>query len=309
MDDALSEIFKRIRLKGCVYFQRDFFAPWSMDIRDTGAAQFHVITRGHCVIIVDGVCHSLSAGDVVLFPRGDAHVLADAEGREPIPGKAAMESFGGDAPMFSAGEHATRLICGHYEYHDVLRHPVIDELPPFVHVPSLDPGTNGAVQSLLSILMEEMAAERPGMSSVVERLAEVLLVQVIRAYFSAQHRHEPQSRGFYAGLQDRRLAKAFAKIHSDSDENLTLTDLAREAGMSRSGFAQHFRDIVGLSPIEYHAKWRLFTAAHFLETGEMKLARIAERVGYESDSAFSRAFKREFAVSPSEYRRRAMGTA
>ena len=274
-----------------------------MDIRDTGAAQFHVIIRGHCIVDVDGVSHDLSAGDVVLFPHGDAHVLADAEGRDPTPGPAVMASFGGDAPMFSVGEHATRLICGHYEYHDVLRHPVIDELPPFVHVPSLDPGTNGAVPSLLSILMQEMAAQKPGMSAVVERLAEVLLVQVIRTYFSAQ----PQSRGFYAGLQDRRLAKAFAKIHHDADENLTLTNLAREAGMSRSGFAQHFKDTVGLSPIEYHAKWRLFTAAHFLETGEMKLARIAERVGYESDSAFSRAFKREFAISPSEYRRRTAG--
>jgi len=300
MDDALSEIFKRIRLKSCVYFQRDFFAPWAMDIRDTGMAQFHVVTRGHCIVRVEGeVCH-LSAGDVIVFPHGAPHLLADAEGREPVPGKKVMESFGGEAPMFATGSHATRLICGHYEYHDVLRHPVVDELPSFIHIPSLDPSISDSVQSLLSILMQEMAAAEPGMSSVVERLAEVLLVQVIRAYFSAQ----PRSQGFFAGLQDHRLAKAFTRIHNDAHGSLSLDELARAAGMSRSGFAQQFKETVGLSPIEYHAKWRLFTAAHFLETGDMKLARIAEQVGYESDSAFSRAFKREFSISPSEYRRR-----
>ena len=300
MDDALSALFRLIRLKSCVYFQRDFWSPWAMDIKDTGFAQFHIVTRGRCVAQLEDETLELGVGDVLLLPRGAAHVLADQEGRAAVPGPQAMASFAGAAPCFSSGERATRLICGHYAYRVEPGHPVIEELPDAILVSALDAAADEALHAVLRLLMSELAGEGPGANSVVERLSEVLLVQILRAHFAVQ----PQERGFYAGLADRRLARALGRIHRDAAANLSLEALAQEAGMSRSAFALHFKATTGTAPIEYLARWRMVSAADLLRSADLSLGEIAERVGYDSEIAFGRAFKRAFKVSPSQYRRR-----
>ena len=299
MDDTLSDIFRLIQLTSCVYFRRDFHAPWAMRMEAGPFAQFHVVTRGDCVVELAQGCHELGVGDVVLFPRGSGHTLADQPGRAAVPGPQVMASLAGSEPLFSNGGRATGLICGHYAYRRWPGHPALEALPDCILVRSLEVQPNLAATSVLPLLMRELRGEAPGGSAIVERLAEVLLIQVLRAHFDAG----PQQVGFLAGLSDSRLVRAIRRMHLQADAPLTLDDLAREAGMSRSVFAQRFKERTGMSPIEYLTRWRMLTASDLLLKEDLSLAQIASRVGYESDIAFARAFKREFEVSPSVFRR------
>ena len=301
MDDVLSDILRLIGLRSCVYFVRDFWSPWAMAMDAGPVAQFHAIVRGECVVEFDGTFHHVRAGDVLLFPRGARHVLADSEGRHTVPGAEVLRSLEGDAPFFANGQKPTQLVCGHFEYRGDLRHPLIEQLPALLHIGSFDVLSPGSVDSILPLLVREMKEGRAGGTSVVERLAEVLLIQVLRTHVVRQR--EPN--GFLAGLSDRRLALALRLMHADVGGRLTLETLARAAGMSRSAFALDFKTRLGVAPIEYLTKWRMYTASELIRAEGQSLNQVARRVGYESEISFSRAFKREFSVAPGEYRRRA----
>lgn len=301
MEDTLSDILRLLRLKSCVYFVRDFWSPWAMRLGGDGGpvAQFHIVLRGQCLIEAAGRTHPGAPGDVFLLPRGDSHVLADRNGRDAVAGEDFMRSLQNGTPLFAEGDAPTQLICGHYEYRSDAGHPLIEELAPLIHVKSFESYSPETVNSVLPALIRELKSEAPGASVVVEKLAEVLLVQVLRAHFSQAR----PTRGYLAGLFDRRLARAFQLIHADFDRRLTLDDLAAAAGMSRSAFALHFKTVLGVAPIAYLAQWRMCRARDLLEAGDMTVARAAVRVGYESEIAFSRAFKRQFGISPSACRR------
>jgi AraC-like DNA-binding protein len=299
MTDALSEIMRRIRLKSCVYFQRNFHAPWAMKIEGTGFAQFHVITRGGCVVVAGGKSHDCAAGDILFFPRGQAHVLADRPDRQALPGPQVMASFAGDAPCFAEGGAATRVICGHYEYRTPIDHPLLADLPDLVHIRTMDVLGADTGAAVLPLILQELAGEQPGQTLIVELYAEALLIQTLRLHYAQSQ----QNSGFYAGLADARLERAISRIHRDFALPIGLADLADSAAMSRSSFAQHFKQTVRLSPIDYLTRWRMLAAGDFLKSTDLPVARIAQDVGYESDIAFARAFRRAYGVTPSVYRR------
>ncbi len=299
MIDALSDIFKLIKLKSCVYFQRDFHVPWAMKIEGTGFAHYHVVTRGHCVVEVDQHVHRCSVGDVIFFPRSKSHVLADQAGRQAISGSEVMTSFEGNDPYFNEGKEFARIICGHYEYKSGIPHPLISELPDFVHIKSLDILPDARISSILPLLMAELSNNEAGSSSIVERYAEILLIQILRSYAG----RKPQRPEFLNALCDQRLIRAVNRIHRDYALPLGLNDLAQEAALSRSAFAQRFKETTGIAPIEYLAKWRMLTASDLLKTTDLPVSHVCEKVGYDSDISFARAFKREFGITPSSYRR------
>lgn len=299
MTDVFSDVFDLIKLKSCVYFQRDFCGSWSMRIEGTGFAQFHVLTRGTCVLETDGAWHDCSVGDVLLFPHGLGHTLADRPCHDPVPGPHALASFAGDEPLFTNGNATTRLICGHYEYRMHHGHPLITDLPSVVHLKSTDTLSRAEAGSVLPLLMNELSQDQPGASSIAGRCAEILLIQTLRRFYAEDHRRV----GFLAGLADPRLQKAVALMHRDAARPLGLRELAREAAMSRSSFADLFREKTGMPPIEYLARWRMLTAGNLLQNTDRPIVDIALSVGYESDISFARAFKREFGTTPATYRR------
>jgi len=298
MADALSEILQHITVTSSVYFQRNFYKPWAMEIANTGFAQFHVITSGSCVVTCGEQTQACATGDILLFPRSMRHTLADEPAREAIDGPTVMASFASDTPMFSEGDTATRLICGHYAYRSNILHPLISDLPDFVHVKGDHVIGESSAISVLPLILNELSAQRPGHSLIVERFAEILLIQTLRLYYA----QSPQKHGFFAGLADLRLARAISHIHRHFAAPLTLADLAEAAAMSRSSFSQHFKQIARISPIEYLAKWRMITAGHYLKSTSDSIAIVAENVGYDSAISFARAFAREYGVTPSFFR-------
>ena len=300
MTDVFGDVLRLIRLRSCVYFVREFWSPWAISFGGGKVAQFHVVLRGHCLLEAAGQTFHGAPGDVFLFPRGEAHRLADSAGRDPVSSQDYKASLHTDAPLFGHGDTPTQLICGHYEYRNDIDHPLIAELAPVVHVGSLEHYPPDTLHSVIPTLMRELDNDGPGASVVVEKLAEVMLVQVIRAYFAKQ----PRSTGVLAGLFDARLVKALRLMHAAFDQRLTLEALAVAAGMSRSAFAAHFKSVVGMAPMAYLAQWRMYRAHQFLQMDSMTVAQAAAKVGYDSDIAFSRAFKRQFGTTAAAFRRR-----
>ena len=269
-----------------------------MRIADTGFAHFHVVSSGSCVVETGGDVTGLDPGDVLIFPRGAPHVLADQAGRDPVEGRTVMEAEGRGSPLFSRGDPSCRIICGHFEYRLRPMHPLIDGLPDMIRVAAPTLSSTAPERSVLPLLIAETDPSSSGSTSIAERLAEVLLIQVLHVHFD----RDKKAAGFLSGLMDRRLSRALATIHKDYPSPLTLGDLARTAGMSRTGFSQHFRALVGVPPIEYLTQWRMLSAGDMLERPDLPVADIASRSGYDSELTFARAFKRTFKISPTQYR-------
>lgn len=299
MQEVLEDILATIELKACVYFERRFHAPWAMQVPANGTAQFHLILEGTAVIERDGRVVELSPGDMVLFPRGAAHALADRPERTPRPGREVVEEIAAGRPVFSCGGRATRLVCGHYEYARPCVHPLFEELPDEIVLSLGARSDQMGEQRLVDLLIEECEGQEPGGSATVRRLSEVLLIRFLRRF----HDVHPAEAGFLAGVMDLRLARAITRIHRDYARPLTVAALAEGAGMSRSAFAESFRDKTGLAPIEYLTRWRMSVACQALGRPGVAIAEVAAGCGYESEVAFMRAFRRLVGMTPAKYRR------
>ncbi len=299
MDDPLSDIYRLLQLKGVVYFQRQFCSPWGMQIAGTGFAHFHVVTGGTCTVEVAGCHHACRTGDILFFPRSAAHTLSDEADRDAVNGHDFMSSLETAQPLFSEGRPATELICGHYEYRSAVPHPLFQDLPDFIHLRVNEDSRDDLVPATLSLLMTELTQMRPGYQSIVERQAEVLVTHVLRVVAA-----RPDSTiGFHRMLADKRLSRAVSFIHRKFASSITLSEVASEAALSKSALAQQFKQATGMAPIEYLAKWRMLKAGEMLVKDRLPVAQVSERAGYRSDIAFSRAFKREYGVTPAQYRR------
>ncbi|MBT3558812.1 MAG: AraC family transcriptional regulator [Rhodospirillales bacterium] len=296
--DALSDILRLIRLKGCVYFQSDFSSPWGMEMGNSPFAQYHVVIRGQCWLVLDGERHLLSSGDVVLIPDGDAHTLQDDPETETIPGLEVLSSIQSGTQPFQEGEETVRLLCGHFEFDRTMNHPFVRDLPRLIHIKGMGNKQPNWIEGIAPVLVGKSGGEQLGTETIVERLAEVLLIQVIREYLLEQS----EEHGFLAALGDKRINNALKVIHVRANHDLTLSDIAKEVGMSRSGLAARFKELVGDTPMNYLTTWRMLRAKDILKSATMPMMEVAESVGYASEAAFSRAFKREHKITPSAYR-------
>ncbi|OLR92366.1 AraC family transcriptional regulator [Actinokineospora bangkokensis] len=226
-------------------------------------------------------------GDLVLIPRGDAHVLADS----PSPAGATPFDDAVDNP---AG--TTDFLCGKYRVDTARAHPLLSGLPEVVHLPTAD-GQNPTLRTTIDLLGAEVAAQRPGHGSAVRALLDLLLVHALRAWLDA----DPAS-GWHRALTDPPTAAALSALHADPGAPWRLPDLAARVGLSRATLARRFAASTGRSPMAYLAWWRLATAAHLLRDSDLPMRAIARQVGYTSSYAFSTAFKRQYGQAPTHYR-------
>jgi len=311
MTDTLSDVLSRLRVQGSIFSRAECGAPWGVHTSGGATAIFHVIVRGAGWVRLRNGDQptAFRAGDLILFPHGDAHQLSDAPRRRTVSivelAQAAEEGAdslplvrcGGDGP-------GTSILCGTISLDQDGAGFLLSSLPPLIHVGAGAAGdTAGWLDQTMRLLASEAGGQRPGAGILTARLAEVLLVQLLRAWIEAAGPEVARPAGWLAALGDPTLARAIDRIHGAPAHPWTAGELARVAGMSRSAFYTRFSEAVGESPAQYLLRWRMCLAQMALLQRDDGLASVAEEVGYGSEAAFSRAFKRQVGVSPSHWRR------
>ncbi|TVO58525.1 AraC family transcriptional regulator [Denitromonas halophila] len=313
--DALSETLRVVRLMGAIFINGRFTAPWcyqsphadyAAPLLEPGAERvviFHMITEGECYVEMAGQppVH-LVAGDAVVFPQGDAHRMASAPGVPAATG-AKLDVVLSRRPRklsYGGGGAVTRLVCGYMACDARLARMLMAGLPSIVKVHVRGSNAGVWLETSLRYALSEARSPRPGGMGVLAKLSEVFFIEVLRIYMN-----EPTlgTTGWLAGLSDRIVGAALGALHKSPAHAWTLEDLASQVGTSRSVLAERFQLIVGIAPMQYLTQWRMLMAANLLAGSSAPLIRIAEEVGYQTDTAFSRAFSREYGVPPAKWRR------
>ncbi len=300
--DVLSDAVTAMRVGRAHSTRTNRAAPWGASFEPFGGAGFHVVLRGTCLLVPEGEAPiTLGAGDVVLLPHGSGHGLSDARATsvdsapEPLPALAPGEP----APGGASGE-VTELLCGAYLTDRARLHPLMDELPPVMHLPARI-GDHGPLRTTIDLLGAELARVRPGAGVVVPALLDTLLLYILRAWFEEQADHDVG--GWATALNDPAISAALRAIHGEPARRWTVDDLGSRAGLSRAAFARRFGALTGRPPLAYLTWWRMIVAARLLRESDVPLRAVAERVGYSSEFAFANAFKREHGVAPGRFRR------
>ena len=306
--DPLSDVLRAVRLDGAFFYAVQASEPWSVEAvaakeltpRVLPGAEhlisYHILTSGRCWGGLTGEpAVELAPGDVIVFPHGDRHVMSSDPKLRSVP--ATPGRFPETVTLGDGGEVAATFVCGFLGCDRRPFNPLLSTLPRQLHLPGLSSGWR---QSFARQVVEESQARRAGADSVLTRLAELMFVEVLRRYVETL---PPGQRGWLAGLRDDAVGRALGLLHGDPAHPWTLDELAAGVAMSRSAFADRFTTLVGQPPMQYLAQWRMQLAAGRLATGKAKVGAIAEEVGYESEEAFSRAFKRLMGVSPGVWRR------
>ena len=308
MIDILTDVLRALQLRGTVYFQADFQAPWGVDIKGGAMANFHMVIRGACWVRIpsEPYLSRVEEGDIIVFPHGDRHSLVHHPEGAVIPAEAflaQMPKTPAQKPVVqknpSENNTSTSLICGHFEYDRTILNPLFSSLPSFIH---LKPGKDFDAEwiaTAIKLAAMESTSPRPGSTAIVDRLAEVLLIQVLRGYIEQQN----HTSGFLKALTIPFLSRSLSLMHNYPARQWTMENLAREVGVSRSVFAARFKEGIGHSPIQYLTAWRIQKAKRLLVSEHDTIGKIAELVGYHSEWAFAKAFKRLVGVGPGTFRR------
>ena len=320
--DVLSEVLSAVRLTGSVFFDVTAAAPWvaeappSAEIVDSvmpgsqHAIEYHVVTRGSCwITLVDGAPFEpvqLREGDIAVVPHGEPHAVSSAPGMRAEPNLDLHRRSNDDSDLpfklktGNDGASDAHLICGFFACDVRPFNPLLDALPRFMRIGR---GTASATDSLLEQFIRLASAEihdkRAGAQSVLNKLSELLFIEAIRSHMNAL---PSENIGWLSALRDPLVSRAIALLHTQPARSWTLDELAVESGASRSGLASRFTHLTGYPPIQYLTRWRMQLAAKRLNERGAKIAAVAQEVGYDSEAAFSRAFKKFSGKSPSEWR-------
>jgi len=297
--DVLSDILGKIKLSSAVYFKSDFSSPWGMDIPKGPFAQFHIVTEGECILNTRTRKLQLFAGDIIVFPLGTSHWLADVESSDRKEGIEVVNAILNGKSLFDGDQIATTLVCGHFAFDKSIDHPFLSQLPDLIYIPNTEKQEHSWLESISNLVIQEAEKEQSGSNVIVNKLGEVLFVHALRAYIQKNK----VKKGFFAALQDKRISKALKVIHNSPEKDWQVHTLAKTAGMSRTSFSNRFRELIEDTPMSYLTQWRILQAQELLKETEKPVGEIAEEVGYLSEAAFSRVFKKRVAQTPLKYRK------
>jgi len=316
--DALSDVLRLVRLTGAVFMDAEFTAPWCVGepagvevcIDHMPDAQhvviYHLIVEGVCQVAVSGAAPAAArTGQLIVIPSGEAHALGSDLSRPREPGARLVVQRGPDeVPQVrhGGGGEVTRMVCGYLACDSRLFDTVLAALPRVMVVDmSEGPGSQWLMTSI-QFSLAETAAQRAGAGTILAKLSELMFVEAIRRHIESL---PAEQQGWLAGLRDRFVGKSLALMHAEPARAWTVDELAESVGLSRSALADRFTQLVGAPPMQYLTRWRLQLAADLLRGGKRNVATIAAEVGYESEAAFNRAFKREHGATPGAWRRSA----
>ena len=313
--DALSELLRAVKLSGAMFFNAQCGAPWCVNSPSSATfahhvaspsghvIEFHLIAEGRAYVRVGGETTPLMAGDIIMMPHGDAHILGNGAGAEPINGE---DNIAGilNAPVkpmrLGGNGEETRLICGYLACEARLISPVLVGLPRLVRVNVRNDSYGALLESMIQHAVEQLATAAPGSGVIVARLAEVLFAEALRRYVLQL---PPGRAGWLAGAADPAIGRALGSLHRRPEHDWTLDELAQDVGLSRSALTERFARYLGQGPMAYLTDWRLELAAESLRSTSRSVLQIAAEVGYDSEAAFNRAFKRRFSAPPARYRK------
>ena len=320
--DVLSDVLRAVRLSGAVYFDFELSSPWvaqappSSEIADLvmpGAEhviEYHLMARGSCWAEVVGQPPiRVNEGDFIVFPQGDAHILSSSPGMRATPDRSMFVRSTTPLPLVyefgGGGSDRARIVCCFLGCDERPFNPLLAALPRVIHLSAAAHAATGWLATLLDIAVKESGSARAGSENILSRLSELMFVEALRRYLEAL---PPTQTGWLAGLRDPIVGQALAALHAGPTEEWTVERLARLVGVSRSVFAERFTGMVGQPPMQYLALWRMQLASRLLTEGG-QVAAVAAAVGYESEAAFSRAFKKLVGQAPAAWRREVAPTS
>ncbi|TDI92626.1 MAG: AraC family transcriptional regulator [Caldithrix sp.] len=311
--DVLSEVLRWFRVEASSVGRVELTPPWGYVVPKRDSAWFHVVMQGSCVLTREQEpALELGTGDYELLPHGSQHTLSNDGAIHSITLDAFMReaenitpsnggNYGCEAVRVGGGGQTTTLFCGNFEFKGLPDHPLLSLLPEVIHIPADGKQASVWLKAALQILKYEICTPELGTSSAVDRLMDLIFIHTLRTWIKLQPQ---ETTGWLGALCDPVIGKSLLLIHQRPEENWTLEKLARAVAISRSGFAQRFRSLVGESPHRYLTRWRMQMAA-ILMRGDpgLRVAPVAWQVGFESEASFSAVFKRHFEMSPAQWRR------
>lgn len=302
----VSEVFSTLRLTSDITFRADLSGAFAVAVPpENRLIRFHYVRRGACLVGVQKKSRyvAVSQGDMVIVPNGATHVLADREGRDPVPLAEVIASGAlGEDGVLRVGDGAGRveLLCGFCRFDEAVEHPVVSHLSELIVLRASDIGSQPWIVASLRLLELETDLAGQGRNGVLSRLLEILFIQTVRHLTPAA---AEEGIGYMAALSDPHLSRALLAIHRHPEQSWTIAALAEAAGMSRARFASRFTEVVGVPPNAYLTSWRLMKARLMLRETDLAIDEIAFRCGYASLASFTRRYSAAFGIGPGSYRR------
>jgi len=313
--DVLSEVLKVVKLQGAMFDNGEFSSPWSFCSPPSHMVApyiapaaghviiYHLLTEGRASArLVDGERIFLGSGDLVIFPHGDAHFIENGpptKAVDMVKELARMFSQGLKLSRLGGGGEVTRFVCGYMACEPQLSRVFLSGLPPLFKISIRNDASGRWLENSIRFSVNEADPFRAGGEAVLAKLSEVLFVETLRTYIAQL---PAEQTGWLAGARDSEVGKTLALMHRNPAHPWTIASLAKEAGVSRSVLAERFRHYLSEPPMAYLTRWRLQLGRQMLSSTSYSVAEIAAEVGYESEAAFNRAFKREFTVPPARFR-------
>lgn len=314
--DVLSDVLRVVRLDGALFFNGEFSAPWCFRSSESAAIAarlsphaghliiFHFLTEGRAYAkLPDGQRVELTAGDIVVFPHGDVHLMGNGAPAKPVDSFKTFDrnlTEGVKVARFGGGGELTKFVCGFLACEPRLSQVFLAGLPPILKVHVVSEPSGQWLENSIRFSVGEGSGSDAGTGVVLAKLSEVLFVETLRRYINTL---PPDQIGWLAGARDPFIGQALALLHKTPAHPWTISDLAKRVGLSRTRFAERFRHFLGEPPMAYLARWRVKLGAEILQSTEDSVAEVAATVGYGSEAAFNRAFKRELKCPPAQFRR------
>lgn len=272
---VLSDILRDIHAKASVYFCDELEPPWCLEMKELDYASFHQVRRGQCLIECGQINEIVGPGDIIFIPRHADHILKSV-----------------------SSEFKTLLLCGYFQFDQAIEHPLLTTLPPLIIIRSDVLEKNAGLKHTFDFLSEEFTNNQPGSTLLLDKLTEIMLIQLIRTEFSSE-----SISNFSKALFDNQISQALKYIHTDPARHWTLDILSKEIGTSRTTLANRFRDLVGYTVFDYLTSVRLQKACNLLKTTSLPVYLIAENSGYRSEISFSKTFKHHLLLTPGQFRK------
>lgn len=318
--DVLSEVLRAVKLEGALFFNAEFSAPWCITSSQSKVIApylapnaehlilYHFLTEGRAYAkLSDGPAEELSAGDIIVFPHGHAHRLGNGSGAKPVD---SFETFARNLTQglrlvrFGGGGEITKFVCGYFACDARLSEVFLSGLPPILKVHVADEPSGEWLAHSIRFSVDETDGTNAGSGLVLSKLSELLFVETLRRYITAL---PTEQTGWLAGARDPVIGQTLALLHKQPAHPWTISNLARHVGLSRTRLAERFRHFLGEPLMTYLSQWRLKLGAEILQSTDHSIAEVAAAVGYGSEAAFNRAFKREFDSPPAQFRRKSKG--